>query len=61
MVPWDPVWLVMGSVVSRKVVLQGFPARGPPTGLGVLGQTHDDREVFQTSPEDQPLIHIHCL
>ena len=37
------------------------PARGPPTDWGELVQIHDDREVFQASPDELPAIDIHSL
>jgi len=37
------------------------PARGPPTDWGELVQVHDDREVFQSSPDELPAIDIHSL
>ena len=37
------------------------PARGPPTDWGELVQVHDDRAVFQASPDDMPAIDIHSL
>ncbi len=37
------------------------PARGPPTDWGELVQIHDDRDVFQASPDDLPVIDIHSL
>ncbi len=37
------------------------PARGPPTDWGELVQVHDDRAVFQASPDDLPAIDIHSL
>ena len=37
------------------------PARGPPTDWGELVQVHDDRVVFQASPDDLPAIDIHSL
>ena len=37
------------------------PARGPPTDLGELAQTHDDRAIFQASPNELPAIDIHSL
>ena len=37
------------------------PARGPPTGWGELVQIHDDRDVFQASPDELPVIDIHSL
>lgn len=37
------------------------PARGPPTDWGETAQLHDDRDAFQASPADLPLIDIHSL
>jgi hypothetical protein len=37
------------------------PARGPPTDWGELVQIHDDRDVFQASPDELPAIDIHRL
>jgi hypothetical protein len=37
------------------------PARGPPTDWGELVQVHDDRAIFQESPEDLPAIDIHSV
>jgi hypothetical protein len=37
------------------------PARGPPTDWGELVQIHDDRDVFQVSPDELPAIDIHSL
>jgi hypothetical protein len=37
------------------------PARGPPTDWGELVQIHDDRDVFQASPDELPTIDIHSL
>ena len=34
---------------------------GPPTGWGELAQLHDDRDVFQASPNELPAIDIHRL
>ncbi len=39
----------------------GSPARGPPTDWGELVQVHDDRDVFQASPNELPAIDIHSL
>jgi hypothetical protein len=38
-----------------------FPARGPPTDWGELVQIHDERAVFQASPDELPAIDIHRL
>jgi len=37
------------------------PARGPPTDWGELIQAYDDRDVFQASPDELPVIDIHSL
>jgi len=37
------------------------PARGPPTDWGELVQVHDDRAIFQASPDELPAIDIHSL
>ncbi len=37
------------------------PARGPPTEWCELVQTHDDRAIFQASPNELPVIDIHSL
>jgi hypothetical protein len=37
------------------------PARGPPTDWGELVQVHDDRAIFQASPDELPDIDIHSL
>jgi hypothetical protein len=37
------------------------PARGPPADWGELVQAHDDRDVFQASPDELPAIDIHSL
>jgi len=37
------------------------PARGPPTDWGELVQGHDDRDIFQASPNELPNIDIHSL
>jgi hypothetical protein len=37
------------------------PARGPPTDWGELVQVHDDRDIFQASPNELPAIDIHSL
>ena len=37
------------------------PARGPPADWDELVQAHDDRDVFQTSPDELPAIDIHSL
>jgi hypothetical protein len=37
------------------------PARGPPTDWRELVQVHDDRDVFQASPDELTAIDIHSL
>ena len=37
------------------------PARGPPTDWGERIQAHDDRDVFQASPDGLPVIDIRSL
>jgi len=37
------------------------PALGPPTDWGELVQVHDDRAIFQASPDELPVIDIHSL
>ncbi|MEI6506144.1 MAG: hypothetical protein WCO90_09730 [Planctomycetota bacterium] len=37
------------------------PARGPPADWGEFVQAHDDRDVFQASPDELLAIDIHSL
>jgi hypothetical protein len=37
------------------------PARGPPADWGQLVQASDERDVFQASPDELPVIDIHSL
>ena len=37
------------------------PARGPPNYWGEIVQADDERSVFQASPDELPVIDIHCL
>ena len=37
------------------------PARGPPTDWDEIVQAHDDRDVFQASPNELPAIDINSL
>jgi hypothetical protein len=37
------------------------PARGPPIDWGELVQIHDDRAIFQESPDELPVIDIQSL
>jgi len=52
-----PGWLRRREAAPPPV----SPARGPPTDWGELVQVHDDRDVFQTSPDELPAIDIHSL
>ena len=35
--------------------------RGPPTDWADLVQVHNDRDIFQASPDELPVIDIHSL
>jgi hypothetical protein len=48
----------LGEPLERPPI---SPARGPPTDWGELVQVHDDRDVFQSSPDELPAIDIHSL
>jgi hypothetical protein len=37
------------------------PPGGPPTDWGELAQAHDDRDVFQASRDELPVIDIQSL
>jgi hypothetical protein len=37
------------------------PARGPPTEWAELVQAHDDRDIFQASPDGLPAIDVSSL
>ena len=52
-----PGWLRPRTAAPPPV----SPARGPPTDWGELVQAHDDRDVFQVSPDELPVIDIHTL
>jgi hypothetical protein len=41
--------------------LRDPPASRPPTNWGELVQVHDDRAIFQASPDELPVIDIHSL
>ena len=51
------VWKDGGLLVPLPV----SPARGSPTDWGEFLQIHDDRDVFQASPDELPAIDIHSL
>jgi hypothetical protein len=38
-----------------------LPARGPPTDWGEIVQAHDNRAIFQASPDELPVIDIQSL
>ena len=52
-----PGWLLPRKAAPPPI----SPARGPPTDWGELVQVHDDRGVFQASPDELPAIDIHSL
>ncbi|MEX0669465.1 MAG: transposase [Pirellulales bacterium] len=52
-----PGWLRQRKVEPPPVSF----ARGPPTNWAELVQVHDDREIFQSSPNELPVIDIHSL
>jgi hypothetical protein len=54
-------WVGMGAEVGAFVLVS--PASGPPRDCGELVQAHahDDRDVFQASPDELPAIDIHSL
>jgi len=35
------------------------PARGPPADWGEIAQAHEDRDIFQASPDALPMIDLH--
>jgi hypothetical protein len=37
------------------------PARRPPADWAEIVQVHDDRDIFQASPDELPAIAIHSL
>jgi len=52
---------VRGFRAPVQAVESLAPARGPPTDWGELVQVHDDRDVFQSSPDELPEIDVHSL
>jgi hypothetical protein len=44
-----------------SVPLPVSPARCLPIDRGELVQVHDDRDIFQTSPDELPAFDIHSL
>ena len=63
----DPIHERHGLIDLRLDARWRFPMRhpllgvGPPTDWGELVQIHDDRDVFQASPDELPAIDIHSL
>jgi hypothetical protein len=49
-----------GKAGARVVPAATWPRR-PPTDWGKLVQLHDNRDVFQASPDELPSIDIHSL
>jgi hypothetical protein len=59
---WDGVEGVRAVSWSRFLVPPPVsPARGPPTDWVEIVQAHDDRAIFQASPDELPVIDIHSL
>jgi len=48
----------LGEAIEPPLIV---PARGPPIDWGELVQAHDDRDVFQASTGELPVIDIHSL
>ncbi len=48
-------------VTSLYPVAALYPALGPLTHWGKFVQDHDDRDVFQASPDELPVIDIQSL
>jgi hypothetical protein len=48
----------LGELLEQPPV---SPARGPPTDWAEFVQVHDDRAIFQASPDELPVIVIHSL
>jgi len=53
-------WAKLMARVGEEFPME-CQARGPPTDWGELVQAHDDRDVFQASPDELPVIDIHSL
>jgi hypothetical protein len=56
-----PTWMILTHLSEPLEPPLLSPARGPPTDWGELVQVHDDRDVFQASPDELPVIDIHSL
>ena len=69
--PAPPITRVHLAALTERVhrrVIRFLPARGParrrrgpPTDWAELVHVQDDRDVFQASPEDLPVIDIRSL
>ena len=56
-----PIRKILAHLGERLELPPVSPARGPPTDWAELVQVHDDRSVFQSSPDGLPEIDIHSL
>jgi hypothetical protein len=56
-----PIWKILTHLGEPLEPPPVSPARGPPNDWGELVQIHDDRDVFQASPDELPAIDIHSL
>ena len=56
-----PIWKIVTHLGEPLEPPPVSPARGPPTDWGELVQAHDDRDVFQVSPDELPVIDIHGI
>ena len=69
----DDIWLIAFIIKPgpiRKILTHPgeplepppfSPARGSPADWGELAQVHDERDVFQPSPDERPAIDIRRL
>jgi hypothetical protein len=48
------------AIFTGKIARQLWSI-SPPTDWGELVQVHDDRDIFQASPQGLPAIDIHSL
>jgi len=56
-----PIRRILAHLGEQLEPLPVSPARGPPTAWGELVQMHDDRAIFQESPDELPVIDIRRL